>query len=234
MKKPVFLAIIVLSFSLTSATIVFSQNTPDATQTRLQQIENKTATQGANLASASVQTKKARTISFIQGTVIGSGGRIISIDTSNSVRTVFTSDSTKFINLDSSGKKLIGFGDIKGGDTLLVIGLPSTSVSGSAKIVVRDQTKSTKTFAQLGQVLNNKDNTLVIADIFRTDIPNLSLSLPKEAVVSADKNQTLDQTLLTAGRKLVAAGIVDDKGLYIIKRIFVLNYSRETATTSAK
>ena len=133
------LVILFLVVCLIVPSIARGQSSPEELQTqkRLNEIEAKRATQSAT-TSAKKQTGE---ISFVEGAITSATNPILIVSTNSGNKIVYTTDSTKFLNLDSKGKKLIGFGDLKLGEKILLIGLPKGSASGTAKIIQMEEDK---------------------------------------------------------------------------------------------
>lgn len=236
MKKLILIALINFSLVLLSVTLVFSQNSDlnNNAEVRLQQIETKRASESANTTTQGSKTKDQKTISFIEGSVIAASGATLTVSSENGTKIVYTSDSTKFINFDSTGKKLIGFGDIKINDTIMIVGVSQISGNGSARMVIRDQNRITKTFSLFGKINNLTENTLILSHFTRTDLPNHSISLTNETIISSSKNKILDRTTLVPGTRAVVAGTIDEKGNFLSKAIFLPNVKTKTSTSSAQ
>mgnify|MGYP001599369760 CR=1 FL=1 len=236
MKKLILIALINFGLVLVSVTLVFSQNSDlnNNAEVRLQQIETKRASESANTTTQGNKAKDQKTISFTEGSVIAASGTTLTVSSENGTRIVYTSDSTKFINFDSTGKKLIGFGDIKINDTIMIVGVSQISGNGSARLVIRDQNRITKTFSLFGKINNLMENTLILSHFTRADLPNHSLSLTNETIISSTKNKTLDRTSLVPGTAAIISGIVDEKGTFFSKAVFLPNPRAKTATPSAQ
>lgn len=220
-----------LNLILFSGGVVFSQENLDE---RVKEIETKIATASSKAATESSKAKSQRTISFIEGVVVVNSGGILTLSSESRTKFIYTIDSTKFINIDSSGKKLIGLGDIKVNDSVLVVGVAQVASSGTAKLVIRDQNKNSRTFSLIGKVSELKDTSLALSHFSRTDLPNINLVLTGETVVSGAKNKALDRTSLVAGAQVVASGNIDDKGTFVSKQIFLVKPISKTATSSAQ
>ena len=231
MKRIFFTVLLGLNLILFSTTFVFSQ---DNAEERLNQIEAKIATKGANTATQASKARNQKTISFVEGSVVANSGSILTVSSEGNTKTIYTTDSTKFINIDSTEKKLIGFGDIKVNDTILVVGVPQVSSVGTAKLIIRDQNKIVKAFSMIGKISELKDNLLVLSHFSRTDLPNQNISLTSETAITAAKNKILDRTSLVTGQLAIVSGIIDDKGSFLVRQIFLTNYKDIKATSSAK
>lgn len=224
MKNFFALVILILAAILLTSSHTFAQS---ATEERLKQVEARIATEGSKTATQSSKTKSHKAISFIEASVVASSGSVLTISADKNIKTIYTIDSTKFINIDSNGKKLIGFGDIKINDTILVVGVPQGSSVGTAKLIIRDQNKIVKAFSMIGKVSELKDNLLTLAHFSRTDLPNQNISLTSETAITATKNKTLDRNSLAPRQTAVVSGTIDDKGSFLAKQIFLPNYKAQ-------
>src|SRR3990172_5838630 len=132
-KHLIFFTIVTIGVLLTPR-LVLSQSSAEELQTqkRLNEIEAKRATQSATTSAE----KQNSEISFMEGVITSSTNPTLVISTNSGNRVVYTNDSTKILNLDSKGKKLIGFGDLKLGEKILLIGLPKGAVTGTARLIV--------------------------------------------------------------------------------------------------
>lgn len=212
MKKysPLFL---ILAASLILAPAVFS-----ADDAHLQQIENKVATSGS-VATGSAQPK-VKAVTYTEGALIAVNTSVLFLDTKTGTKTVYTTDSTKFFSLDSSGKKLIGLGDLKLGDNLVILGLNPSEVSGIAKFVVRTSVGVNKSFSLLGKVAEVHDTTLSLADFNGLNPTPISLTLPTN-VSFAPESRVKNVASLKKDDKLVVVGTVDAKGTLTAQQISV-------------
>lgn len=235
MKKSLFLSLVFLFLVVINPGLSFSQDTQSQSeQYRLQQIEKQQATKSATVATASATTK-SQTISFVDGQITAINSAVILLETKFGTKIIYTADSTKFFNLDSSGKKLIGLGDLKAGDTIYTIGLTQLTNSGSAKIIVRDQTKAVRNFSLIGKIASATDKDLKLDDFNRSDLPSLLLTFSSKTKVTNSRQQTLKPTDLKADYKIVASGFFDEKNNLVAATIFNLGSSAmQTATVSAK
>lgn len=203
-----FLAIAIIGVLL-APNIVLSQSTPEQleTQKRLNEVEINRAS-----SEASVSAKKTSTATaFLEGSISSKTNSVIVLSSSSGVKTISTSDSTKFINIDSKGKKLIGFGDLKIGETILLVGLSPQGASGVAKIVVRDQNQKPKYFSLFGKNQELKDNVLTLKNSFQSNSTTSKVQLGASTVFRKNsKNITLEQVALD--ERLVVTGTIDEKG----------------------
>ncbi len=231
MKKFLKSFLIILFLAVLSTEFVFAQ---DDTEIRLQQIETKMATKSTKTTTVSSKVANQKAITFIEGSVLTISANVLTISSKKDLKTIYTSDSTKFINIDSGGKKLVGFGDIKVNDTILVVGVPPASSTGSAKLIIRDSNKVVKNFSILGKIATLKENTLTLGHFSRSDLPNFTINLTTDNIISSSKNKTLDRSTLITGQFAIITGIIDDKGSFSSKQIFLPNYKTKTATISGQ
>ena len=124
---------------------------------------------------------------------------------------VYTTDSTKFLNLDSKGKKLIGFGDLKLGEKILLIGLPKGSASGTAKIIVRDQNPKTKNFSFLGKVLETSESSITLNNFNQKELPATKINIAQDTIIKKS-NKDIKISELKVQDKVVLTGNIDEKG----------------------
>ncbi len=201
--------ILFLVVSLVLPSIAQGQSSPEELQTqkRLNEIEAKRATQSAT-ASAKKQNSE---ISFVEGFITSSSNPVLVISTNSGNKIVYTTDSTKILNLNSAGKKLIGFGDLKLGEKILLIGLPKESASGTAKIIVRDQNPKPKNFSFLGKVAEVSESSLTLSNFTQKELPTTKVSIAPSAVVK-NNSKTIKTLDLKTQDKIVLTGTIDDKG----------------------
>ncbi len=201
---------------------------------RLQQIEKLSATASTKTATTAAKAKSA-SITFSEGSVLAVNSKTIFLVTEDGTKTVYTTDTTKFYNIDASGKKLIGVGDLKAADKILVIGLPSLSNQGSAKIIVRDQTKAIENISLIGKITEISTTTLKIGSITRTDLPTLTTTLNSDSLVTNARKQSLKLAELMVNDQIAAAGYFDEKNNFTVKQIFKISSpTSNSATASAK
>lgn len=227
MKKVIILGI--LTFVLTVQPIFgqgnsFVQNAQD----QLNQIEARQAT-----ASASISTT---TFTFREGVVSSLQGNLFTLQTSSGNVLVYTTDSTKFIQIDTGSKKLIGFSDLKLGDILMVLGLVKNSASGTAKFITRDSTKSVKTFSLFGLVNSVSAKTITINNFNNPNLPVLSLNLDSNLTVTSEKGTPVTNKDLTTKDKIVLTGTIDNQGNQTVNKILQVQsaQAQTTATPSAQ
>jgi hypothetical protein len=232
MKKILILGLIVF-LTLSMGQEVKSQDFSENARKRLEEIESKTATAAARTATASAEQEVTSNISFLEGTVAAINGTAFLLNTRLGSRIIYTVDSTKYFHIDTSGKKLLGFSDIKVSNTIMVLGLSPQTNSGTAKIVVRDTVKALPTFSILGDIVDNKGTSLTVGNISRRDLPPLTLVLNSDTKIQAGE-KSLPSTALKKGDRIVAAGTVDDKGNLVTKTILITTSPSKEATTSAQ
>lgn len=220
MKNFFALVILILATILLTSSHTFAQS---ATEERLKQVEARIATEGSKTATQSSKTKSHKAISFIEASVVASSGSVLTISADKNIKTIYTTDSTKFINIDSSEKKLIGFGDIKVNDTILVVGVPQGSSVGTAKLIIRDQNKIVRAFSMIGRVSELKDNLLALAHFSRTDLPNQNINLTNDTAIVTNKSKPLNRTSIIPKAQAIVSGAIDDKGTFLSKQIFLIN-----------
>lgn len=237
MKKYLTTSLIIFSLILVSKpTNIFSQNDnlSESQQYRLEQIEKKQATQTSTAATSSAKTKN-QTITFVEGQITATGVTSLYVDTKHGTKVIYTSDTTKFLNLDSIGKKLIGVSDLKVNDKIYIIGLSKLAVSGSAKIIIRDQTKPIRNFSFLGRISEITDKNLKLANFTRDDLPSINLLLTSETKVTNSRQEILKLINLKVSDKILASGFFDDKNNLVTAAIFKISSDNgQTATVSAK
>ncbi|HEY4695031.1 MAG TPA: DUF5666 domain-containing protein [Candidatus Nanoarchaeia archaeon] len=231
-KKLLATSLIMFSVLITPK-LAFSQDFSENAQKRLEEIEAKAAT--ASTTATSSATKKEGEVSFVEGTVAAINGTAFLVNTDEGSRLIYTTDNTKYFNIDPSGKKLIGFGDIKVGETIMVLGLSSQSNSGTARIIVRDTVKQITTFSVLGKVVEVKDPSLTLENLLSADLPALTLTTSTDTKIQSGE-KTIALIDLKAGDRVVAAGTIDDKGNFVVKTILRIKTALQepTATTSAQ
>lgn len=186
-------------------------------QKRLNEVE-------ANRASGSATTSadKKSSYSFVEGTIVSTSTPVLVIETALGPKTIYGYESTKYINIDNSGKKLIGFGDLKIGEKILVIGPSRESSSGVSKMIVRDTSSKVHGFALLSKFAETKDNALYLKDFNRGDLAVIKVGLKTETLIKqSGKNISPEQ--LKLNQALVTVGTIDDKGNLIASESLVLN-----------
>ena len=233
MKKKLLTIIFFLSPLILGSALVNSQ-TSQSQEYRLEQIEKLSATASSKVATSSAKTK-SHSISFTGGTVISIASNVVYLATKEGTKTIFTSENTFYYNIDSAGKKLIGIGDLKTGDNIDVVGISAQTSSGSAKIIVRDQTKVTKNFSLIGKVLEINATSLKVGSLTRVDLPTITTTLNNETTFANSRSSSLKISDILVNDKIALAGYFDDKGSLITKQIFKISpLVNKTATSSAK
>ena len=220
MNKVALTSFLFLLLILISPLSVFSQSSQEEleTQKRLNEVESaRTSSSGS-----SSPEKKPITISYIEGVVNSGANSTLLLDSKNGPKAIYTNESTKFVNIDASGKKLIGFGDLKEGETIMVIGLSGESGKGSAKIIVRDQRTRQRYFSLLGRAAELSAANFSVKDYKRDDMPKQKLIFGESLKVKKGK-ETVSKTELKENSKVVAVGIVDEKGSLTATEILLLN-----------
>lgn len=224
MKTTILLFTLVTSLTLVTSNKVFSQTTSTSgnTDIRLQQIENKTSTESSKVATTSA-TPKLNSISFLDGKVLTISSSVLVLDCENGTKAIYTTDSTKFINLDSSGKKLIGFGDLKIGDTIQVLGLNPAESTGTAKIIVRSSViNGSNTFSLIARISDISEGLINLKNYTRDDLALIKVSYDSSVLINSG-SKTLKITDLKPNNKVVTAGTIDNKGTLLAKEILVFN-----------
>ena len=233
MKKKLLTIIFFLSPLILGSALVNSQ-TSQSQEYRLEQVEKLSATASSKVATSSAKTK-SHSISFTGGTVISIASNVVYLATKEGTKTIFTSENTFYYNIDSAGKKLIGIGDLKTGDNIDVVGISAQTSSGSAKIIVRDQTKVTKNFSLIGKVLEINATSLKVGSLTRVDLPTITTTLNNETTFANSRSSSLKISDILVNDKIALAGYFDDKGSLITKQIFKISpLVNKTATSSAK
>lgn len=208
-----------LTLSLLAPTIIVSQSSQEQleTQKRLNEVESKRATQSA---TASTQ-KKTMEISFVEGVISSASNSIAIISTNSGVKTIYTNDSTKFLNFDSKGKKLIGFGDLKIGQTIMVVGLSKDGTFGTAKLVVRDDNQKTKSFSLQGRVFENKESSLTLKNFQRDSLPLTTITISSSTTLKKG-GKSVAASSLKQNQSIVVTGTIDDKGILFASEILAI------------
>lgn len=220
MKRRYLVASLVLISLIFSSDFVFSQSTPEQleTQKRLNEVESKRTSS----ATSSSTRNSAAKVSFLEGTISFASNSLLILATDNGAKMIATNDSTKFLNLDSKGKKLIGFGDLKISETIMVLGLSPETGKGTAKLIVRDQNPKIKYFSLLGKIIEVKETTLKIGDYKTPSLDNSDISLsPTTVLKKKSKNLTPDQ--LTINDSLIVTGSINEKNNLLATDIFILS-----------
>ncbi len=217
--KKLLLTFLVLLAILVLPTTSFSQTTQEVeTQKRLNEVESKRATSSATTSSST----KNESLTFVEGFVTATNPSVLYISTDSGNKTIYANDSSKFINLDSKGKKLIGFGDLKIGETVMIVGVPREAAAGTATLVIRDQNAKPKYFSILGKFSEVKDTTVTLKNFSREDLPTSKFTLTTSSLIKkSGKNSTIDQ--LKQNDKVVVTGTIDDKGTLVASEIQVIN-----------
>lgn len=235
MKRRLVFVILILSLIILVKPLSIYSQTSSSQDYRLQQIEKLSATASTQPATSSAKPNNT-SLTFISGNLSSVSGSTIFLSTDGGIKLIYTSDSTKFYNFDASGKKLIGIGDLKSGDSVNVIGLSPQTNSGSAKIVVRDQTIQVKNFGLIGKVSDINPSTIQLSNMTRTDLPIFHATINSDTTVTNASKQNLKSTDILANDLVVIAGYFDDKNNLITKQIFrtFLTATTNNSTSSAK
>lgn len=214
MKKLILLLVLV---GLVLPNLAVAQTAEEIeTQKRLNQVDAQRSTSSAT-ASAD---KKGSQISFVEGVVTSVTNPVIIISTASGSKLIYTNDSTRFINFDPKGKKLIGFGDIKIGEAILVVGTPAESAAATSKLIIRDQNPKPKYFSLIGKISEIKDPNLTLNSLTRTDLPTTKSSTTTTTLIKRS-GKPVSLTDLKAQDKTVTTGTIDDKGNLIISEILI-------------
>jgi len=221
-------------FAVTSflfAKAVIAQDTQ--TKVRLNQIEAKFATSNAKTATSSNNGKNKASISFFSSIVLVNSNSVLTVFENGKIINIYTNDSTKYLNFDSGGKKLIGIGDLKVNDTILIIGIAKDSNPKIAKLIVRDQTKSVNNFSLIGKIIELKENSISLGQLTRKDLPPTVINFSQNLSILTTGNKTLEKSSLTQNQTIIATGIIDEKGNFQSKQIF-LPFYKVKSPSSAK
>ncbi len=234
MIKRLSLALLIFVLTVLINPLTSYSQTSSSQDYRLQQIDKLSATASSQVATSSAKASKS--ITFLEGSITSISGSTIFLSTNTGTKMVYTSDSTKFLNLDSSGKKLIGISDLRSGDNLEVIGPSPQTNSGSAKIIVRDQTNQIKNFGLFGQVSEINPTTLKLSNFTRSDLPVLQITLNSDTTFVEANNQNLKLADITAKNLVVVAGYFNDKNNLITTQVFRTKITTNTlkSTSSVK
>lgn len=232
MKRFLLLIVIFLS-ALIYADNVFSQSSvTDETKKKLQEIEQRAAT--TNPVATSSASKAGSTITFASGNITNLQSPNLLMTTIEGTKSIYTTDNTKFYNIDSLVSKLIGFGDLKLGDNVFVIGLAPTTNSGTAKVVVRDNSPFVKTFSLLGKVRDLTATSLLLNNYNNPNLTPNTLTLNADTLLLDSKGSKLITSEILTGDKVVVVGTIDDKGTLLAKEIYKFDAAakNKTATSS--
>lgn len=216
-----FLIILITFLFLLSPSLVVSQ-TSQSQEYRLEQIDKLSATASSKTATTAAKSKKTK-IGFIEGKIIFISGNSISLNTPNGTKLVTTTDSSLFFNLDSTGRKLIGLGDLKTGDELCVIGLAQNSTAGFGMIIVRDQNKTVENFSAFGTISEFTGTNLKINNITSTSLTTPMFALTTELSISNSKRQKLKLSDLKLTDLIATSGYIDEKNNLITSTLLKIN-----------
>ncbi len=117
---------------------------------------------------------------------------------------------------------MIGFGDLKTGENISVLGISSAAGGGVAKIIVRDTSPKIQTFSQFGRLAEVKSDSLALKDPNRDDLPTIKV-LYNSATVFKKGTQTIEPSALAANSKLIVVGTIDDKGNLTATQVQIAN-----------
>lgn len=234
MKQLFLILFLIINILILTAPSLVNSQTSQSQEYRLEQIEKLSATASSKVATISSKTKSPSS-SFTSGSVVAIANGVIFLNTKAGTKTIYTSENTFYYNIDSTGKKLIGVGDLKTGDNIDVVGISAQTNSGGAKIVVRDQTKVTKNFSLIGNVLEINATSLKVGSLTRFDLPTITSTLNNETAFANNRSSSLKISDILVNDKIALAGYFDDKGSLITKQVFKISAaSNKTATSSAK
>lgn len=220
MKYRFLLSLLFTTGVLLAPSFAFSQSSPEQLeiQKRLNEVESKRSSS----VSADSTEKRFIQITFLEGTISSTSNSQLILTTPNGPKVIYTSDSTKFLNFDSKGKKLIGFGDLKLSEIVMVIGLPKEAGKGIATYIIRDQNQKTKFFTLLGTSSEVKESVLTLNDFKNSNLPISKINLPPTTVVKKN-SKTLGIDDVKSKDSTVVTGSIDDKGSLSATDIFIFS-----------
>jgi len=239
MKKKRIVDLLVLAFLTVFSVAMgfaYAQNAPPAggqentidsrAKDRLEKIEEKLATASSGQKSAS----KTKAGHFV-GTLLRVNATTLLVNTEAGVKTVSTDSKTRFIQI-ASGKTAISLTSLKAGDRLAIHGINKHESEGSAKLVARLGTKI-KRYAVFGRISSLTTSALTLTHIKDEERVLASVNLTSSTVYKT-KNEDITFAKLRLGDVVAVSLIVDDKGNFTAKRVFLVpGLGLKEATASA-
>ena len=250
MKKLILFSTILL-FIILSGGVVYAQKkaSPAAearqrVQQRIEELREKKETKASEIKdnSQELREKLRSRRGHVFGTITSISGTTINIETKKeTVKTIFTDNVTKFVQVGQGGKKTIALSDLKVGDKISAVGIAKDENSGLARFVVKFNRSILRRHAVFGTVKSISKDALTLTHLIYTDkIFTVKTTTDTKIKIKDIENASLSD--IKVGDRVAASGTIDNKGVITAKRIFVIpgNFagvkekeSTSSATTSA-
>lgn len=184
---------------------------------RLDKLDEKRATKSAKIRD------KARRRAHVIGTITAISASTITIETKKGeVKTVFTNDATKFLQIGKDGKTTIKLADLKIDSRIAAVGIAHDESSGVAKYIIRLTKPEKKKHSVFGEVSKLGDNELTISHIIHKDKPTSTVKVTSDTRIKIKGNDAATFSAIKKGDKIAVSGTVSDKGVITAKRVFVI------------
>ena len=204
---------------------------------RVDKLNEKRATKSAKVRD------KARRRAHVIGNITAISSSTLTIETKKGeVKTIFTNDATKFLQLGKDGKTNIKLTNLKVGDKIAAVGIAKDEISGVAKYIIRLTNPEKKRHSVFGEVSKIGNNELTISHIIHKDKPTTVVKITSDTKIKIKGNDAATFADIKEGDKVTLSGAVGDKGVITAKRIFVISGNfegtkpqdaTESATTSS-
>lgn len=231
MKKLVALALVAIFSVSIFAGVTYAQDSSatdsvskskaaERTKVRLEKLTEKRASKSATRKN---DRSESRRRSHIKGEITAISGTTITLQTKKEeIKTVFTNEETKFIQIQKGGKKDITISDLKVGDRIAAVGIAKDEANGIAKFVVRLDKPDKNKHSVFGEVKKVSGSEITISHIIHKDKPETTVKVTDDTKIKIKGKESASIEDVKVGDKVAASGTVDDKGVIIAKRLFVI------------
>lgn len=227
--KYIIIALLII-FSVTSFAGYANAQSSDATKAaenkskvaqrakeRLDKLNEKRATKSAKVRD------KARRRAHVTGTITAISVSTVTIETKKGgVKTIFTNEATKFLQIGKGGKTVIKLGDLKVEDRIAAVGIAKDESNGTAKYIVKLNKPSKNKHSVFGEVSKLGENELTISHLIHKDKPTTVVEVTGDTKIKVKGADTATFADIKEGDKVAVSGTVDDDGVLTAKRVFVI------------
>ncbi|MCH8821357.1 hypothetical protein IID23_02415 [Patescibacteria group bacterium] len=227
--KYIIIALLII-FSVTSFAGYANAQSSDATKAaeekskvaerakeRLDKLNEKRATKSAKVRD------KARRRAHVTGTITAISASTVTIETKKGdIKTIFTNEATKFLQIGKEGKSDIKLADLKIEDKIAAVGIAKDENSGVAKFIVKLNKSGQMRHSVFGEVSKLGDNELTVSHIIHKDKPTTVVKITSDTKIKIKGNDAATFTDIKEGDKVAVSGTVDDNGVLTARRVFVI------------
>ncbi len=226
MKKIV--ALILIIFSITFfAGVVNAQNattSADRKSEAAQRVKDRFEQLRQRRATISAKIRDTfRRRAHVFGEITAISGTTITIQARrDTVKTIFTNNDTKFLQIGKDGKKKIALADLKVGNKIAAVGIAKDEDSGLAKFVVKLTSPQVRRHTFFGKVSSISGDTLTLVHLIHSDRPAVTVKVNSETTIKIRGKEGAIFADIKVDDKVTASGTVDNSGVITARKLFVI------------